>query len=164
MTQDRGRLRVIWLMGMAAVLAAVLVGKLVYWQVVEHQKISLLAAKQHQVTFKLPSQRGKIFDRGGQLLATDIPVANVAADPSLIPPAARPQVAGSLAPLLGMTATDILKQLEIPLKFEYLKHKVPKETADKISALHLAGIGLEDASRRSYLSSVDPAAPTEQRS
>jgi len=56
---------------MAAVLAAVLLGKLVYWQVVEHQKISLLAAKQHQVTFKLPSQRGKIFDRSGQLLATD---------------------------------------------------------------------------------------------
>jgi cell division protein FtsI/penicillin-binding protein 2 len=151
-------------MGMAAVLAAVLVGKLVYWQVVEHQKISLLAAKQHQVTFKLPSQRGKIFDRGGQLLATDTPVANVVADPSLIPQAARPQVAGSLAPLLGMTATDILKQLEMPLKFEYLKHKVPKETADKISALHLAGIGLEDDSRRSYLSSVDPAAPTEPRS
>ena len=151
-------------MGMAAVLAAVLLGKLVYWQVVEHQKISLLAAKQHQVTFKLPSQRGKIFDRSGQLLATDTPVANVVADPSLIPRAARSQVAGSLAPLLGMTATDILKQLEMPLKFEYLKHKLPKETADKISALHLAGIGLEDDSRRSYLSSVDPAAPTEPRS
>jgi len=151
-------------MGMAAVLAAVLLGKLVYWQVVEHQKISLLAAKQHQVTFKLPSQRGKIFDRSGQLLATDTPVANVVADPSLIPRAARSQVAGSLAPLLGMTATDILKQLEMPLKFEYLKHKLPKETADKISALHLAGIGLEDDSRRSYLSSVTPAAPTEPRS
>lgn len=151
-------------MGMAAVLAAVLLGKLVYWQVVEHQKISLLAAKQHQVTFKLPSQRGKIFDRSGQLLATDTPVANVVADPSLIPRAARSQIAGSLAPLLGMTATDILKQLEMPLKFEYLKHKLPKETADKISALHLAGIGLEDDSRRSYLSSVDPAAPTEPRS
>lgn len=151
-------------MGMAAVLAAVLVGKLVYWQVVEHQKISLLAAKQHQVTFKLPSQRGKIFDRSGQLLATDTPVANVVADPSLIPQAARSQVAGSLAPLLGMTATDILKQLEMPLKFEYLKHKVPRETADKITALHLAGIALEDNSRRSYLSSVDPAAPTEPRS
>jgi cell division protein FtsI/penicillin-binding protein 2 len=151
-------------MGMAAVLAAVLVGKLVYWQVVEHQKISLLAAKQHQVTFKLPSQRGKIFDRSGQLLATDTPVANVVADPSLIPQAARLQVAGSLAPLLGMTATDILKQLEMPLKFEYLKHKVPKATADKITALHLAGIALEDNSRRSYLSSVDPAVPTEPRS
>lgn len=151
-------------MGMAAVLAAVLVGKLVYWQVVEHQKISLLAAKQHQVTFKLPSQRGKIFDRSGQLLATDTPVANVVADPSLIPQAARSQVAGSLAPLLGMTATDILKQLEMPLKFEYLKHKVPRETADKITALHLGGIALEDNSRRSYLSSVDPAAPTEPRS
>jgi cell division protein FtsI/penicillin-binding protein 2 len=163
MTQDRGRLRVIWLMGVAAALAAVLVGKLVYWQVVEHQKITLLAARQHQVTFKLPSQRGRIFDRGGQLLATDIPVANVVADPSLVPQAARPHVAASLAPLLGMTAADILRQLQMPLKFEYLKHKVPRETADKITALHLAGIALEADARRSYLSSVDPAAPNEPR-
>jgi cell division protein FtsI (penicillin-binding protein 3) len=164
MTQDRGRFRVVWLMAIAAVLAAILVGKLVYWQVVEHQKISLLAARQHQVTFRLPAQRGKIFDRSGQLLATDTPVFNVVADPSLIPQAARPQVAAGLAPLLGMNTADILKQLAMQLKFEYLKHKVPKDIADKITALHLAGIGLEDDSRRSYLSSLDPAAPTEARS
>jgi cell division protein FtsI/penicillin-binding protein 2 len=164
MTQDRGRLRVLWLMGIAALLAAVLVGKLVYWQLLEHQKIALLAARQHQVTFKLPAQRGKIFDRSGQLLATDTPVSNVVADPSLISAAGRTHVAEILAPLLGLKAGDILTQLEMPLKFEYLKHKVPTETADKIAALHLAGIGLEADSRRSYLSTMDSAAPTEARS
>ena len=48
MTEDRGRLRVIWLMAAAGLLAAVLVAKLVYWQVLEHRQITLLAARQHR--------------------------------------------------------------------------------------------------------------------
>jgi cell division protein FtsI/penicillin-binding protein 2 len=164
MSEDRGRLRVIWLMGFATVLAAVLVGKLVYWQVLEHKRISLLAARQHQVTFKLPSQRGRIFDRGGQLIATDTPVANVVADPSLIPVRDRPRVAAGLAPLLGMAPPEVLKHLLVPLKFEYVRRGVAKETADRIAALRLPGIALEADMRRSYLASTDPAAPAEARS
>jgi cell division protein FtsI/penicillin-binding protein 2 len=164
MTEDRGRLRVIWLMGIAVVLAVVLVGKLVYWQVLEHKRISLLAARQHQVTFKLPSQRGRILDRSGQLIATDTPVANVVADPSLITASARPKVAASLAPVLGMTPADVLKHLQVPLKFEYVRRGVARDTADKITALRLPGIALEADVRRSYLASTDPSAPTEPRS
>src|SRR5258708_3293540 len=151
-------------MALAGVLAGILVGKLVYWQLVEHQKISLLAARQHQFTFKLPAQRGRIFDRNGQLLATDTPVANVVADPSLIAQSARPQAAATLSPLLGVSVPDILKQLSMPLKFEYLKKKVTKETADKIAALHLPGIALEDDSRRSYLAGADPNNPAASQS
>src|ERR1700682_3332035 len=164
MTEDRGRLRVIWWMGCAAVLAAVLVGKLVYWQVVEHKRISLLAPRQHQVTFKLPSQRGRIFDRNGQLIATDTPVANVVADPSLIPATARPRVAAGLAPVLGMAPADVLKHLQVPLKFEYVKRGVAKETADRITAMRLTGIGLEADVRRSYLVSTAPGEPADTRS
>lgn len=153
-----------WLMALAGVLASVLIGKLVYWQVVEHQKISLLAARQHQVTFKLPAQRGRIFDRNGQLLATDTPVANVVADPSLIADSARPRIAAALSPLLGVGAPDILRQLSMPLKFEYLKKRVARDTADKITALHLPGIALEDDSRRSYLAGVDPNNPAASQS
>ena len=155
MTEDRGRLRVIWLMAAAGLLAAVLVAKLVYWQVLEHRQITLLAARQHRVTFKLPAQRGKIIDRGGQLLATDTPVSNVVADPSLIAVSARPRIAASLAPLLGMGAPDLLKRLSMPVRFEYLKRKVPSATAEKIDALHLTGIALEGDARRSYLAGTD---------
>src|ERR1700730_6902269 len=150
MTEDRGRLRVIWLMGLAAVLAAVLVGKLVYWQVVEHKRISLLAARQHQVTFKLPSQRGRIFDRSGQLIATDTPVANVVADPSLIPLKDLPRIAAALAAVLGLAPAEVLKHLQVPLKFEYVRRGVAKETADRIAAMRLAGVALEADVRRSY--------------
>src|SRR5258708_9912474 len=146
-------------MALAGVLASVLIGKLVYWQLLEHQKISLLAAREHQGTFKLPAQRGRIFDRNGQLLASDTPVANVVADPSLIVQSARPHVASALSPLLGVSATEILKQLSMPLKFEYLKKKVAKDTADRIAALQLPGLALEEDSRRSYLADADPNNP-----
>jgi cell division protein FtsI/penicillin-binding protein 2 len=158
-TEDRGRLRVIWLMAGAGLLAAALVAKLVYWQVLEHKRITLLAARQHQVTFKLPAQRGKIIDRSGQLLATDTPVANVVADPSLIAASTRPRIAASLAPVLGTNAADLLKRLSMPVKFEYLKRKVPRETADKIDALHLTGIALEGDASRTYLAASAATGP-----
>jgi cell division protein FtsI/penicillin-binding protein 2 len=146
-------------MGSAGLLAVVLVAKLVYWQVLEHQHISLLAARQHRVTFKLPAQRGRIVDRNGQLLASDTQVANVVADPSLIPASARPRIAASLAPLLGMDAGDLVKHLSKPLKFEYLKRRVPKETGDRIDALHLTGIALEGDARRSYVAGNEASGP-----
>src|ERR1700737_70217 len=154
-TENPGRPRGLWLMGGAGLLAAVLVAKLFYWQVLEHQHISLLAARQHRVTFKLPAQRGRILDRNGQLMASDTEVANVVADPSLIPAASRPRIAASLAPLLGMDAGDLMKHLSKPLKFEYLKRRVPRETGDRIDALHLTGIALEADLRRSYLAGTE---------
>ena len=158
-TESRGRLRVFWLMAGAGLLAAVLVLRLAYWQVVEHKQIAALAADQHQVTFKLPANRGRILDRNGQLLATDTPVFNVVAAPNLIPAQTRAAIAQSLAPLLGMDQGEIVAQISQPLKFTYIKRKVPKATGDKIDSMHLTGIGLEADSQRSYLASVD-APPT----
>jgi cell division protein FtsI/penicillin-binding protein 2 len=156
---SRGRLRVLWLMAGAALLAAILVFRLLYWQVAEHQRISAMAADQHQVTFKLPAHRGRILDRNGQLLATDTPVFNVVAAPNLIPPDQRSAIAGRLSVPLGMEPQDVLKQISQPLKFTYVKRKVAQAVGDRIDAMHLTGIALEQDSQRSYLTSVD-APPT----
>jgi cell division protein FtsI/penicillin-binding protein 2 len=158
--ESRGRLRVFWLMALAAILAAILVFRLLYWQVAEHQHIAAMAADQHQVTFKLPAHRGNILDRNGQLLATDTPVFNVVAAPNLIPADQRPTISGRLAVALGMDQAEVLKQVSQPLKFTYVRRMVPKPTGDRIDAMHLTGIALEPDSQRSYLSSVD-APPTQ---
>ncbi|MEA2682693.1 MAG: hypothetical protein QOK05_1021 [Chloroflexota bacterium] len=155
MTEERGRLRILWLMAAAALLAAVLVARLAYWQVAQHDHIVALAAEQHEVTVKLPADRGSILDRNHQLLAGDIPVYDVVAAPNLITVARRQPTAQALAPILGRSEADILKDLGRPLKFEYLKRKLPKESADKVDALHLSGIALQQDSARSYLLS-DP--------
>ncbi|HEV1997568.1 MAG TPA: hypothetical protein VGR61_05495, partial [Candidatus Dormibacteraeota bacterium] len=138
-------------MAAAAVLAAVLVGRLTYWQVVQHGHIVALAAEQHQATFALPASRGRILDRGQQLLASDTPVYDVVAAPNLIPADKRAETAAILAPLVGRPQADVLKDLERTLKFEYLKRKLPKEAADRIDARHLGGIALQQNVTRSYL-------------
>jgi stage V sporulation protein D (sporulation-specific penicillin-binding protein) len=56
-----------------------------------------------------------------------------------------------LAPLLGRPEGDVLVDLNRKLKFEYLKRKLPKDAADRISALHLNGIALQQNVTRSYL-------------
>jgi cell division protein FtsI/penicillin-binding protein 2 len=155
MSESRSRLRVFWLMAAAGVLAAVLILRLAYWQIFEHKRITALAAEQHQVTFKLPAHRGRILDRNGQLLATDTPVFNVVAAPDLIPPQSRSTTATSLAGALGMDPAAVLQQISQPLKFTYVKRKVPKAISDRIDAMHLTGIALEPDSQRAYLTSVD---------
>jgi stage V sporulation protein D (sporulation-specific penicillin-binding protein) len=146
-------------MGAASLLALVLVMRLTYWQVIEHDRIALLAGRQHHVTFKLPAHRGRVLDRSGQILATDTPVYNVVGDPALIPTQARPATAQALAPLLGIDQNELLDKLALPIQFEYLKHKVSKETADKVRLLQLGGIALEDDVQRSYLVSADAPPP-----
>ncbi|GAC1335459.1 MAG: hypothetical protein NVSMB17_18400 [Candidatus Dormibacteria bacterium] len=156
MTEERGRLRIFWLMAAASLLAAVLMARLAYWQVGQHNHIVALAAEQREVTYALPATRGQIVDRGGQLLASDTAVYDVVAAPNLVPLVKRMETATALAPLLGRPAGDILRDLARPLKFEYLKRKVSKDVHDRIEAQHLAGIALQQDTARSYLVS-DPS-------
>ena len=164
MTEDRGRLRIFWLMAAASLLAVVLVGRLTYWQVFQHTHIVALAAEQRDVTYVLPATRGQVVDRNGQLLASDTAVYDVVGAPNLVPAARRVDISAALAPLLGRTQAEVLKDLERPLKFEYLKRKVVKETADKIEALHLPGVALQQDTARSYLVADPGQAGADSRS
>jgi stage V sporulation protein D (sporulation-specific penicillin-binding protein) len=164
MTEERGRLRILWLMAAASLLAVVLVARLAYWQVAQHAHIVALAAEQRDVTFNLPASRGRILDRNLQMLASDTSVYDVVAAPNLVPASRRPDIAAALAPLLERPSADVLKDLQRPLQFEYLKRKVSREVADRIEAQHLAGIAMQQDVARSYLVSDPGQAGADSRS
>jgi cell division protein FtsI/penicillin-binding protein 2 len=151
-------------MAAASLLALVLVGRLTYWQVVQHDHIVALANEQRDVTYVLPATRGQVLDRSGQLLASDTAVYDVVGAPNLVPVAKRPDVAAALAPLIARSQADILRDLQRPLKFEYLKRKVNKDVADKIEAQHLAGVALQPNTARSYLVADPGQAGVDSRS
>lgn len=96
------RMRVLKLV--AAVLAAVAVGKLFYLQVIQHEHYNALAESQHQGSVTLPAKRGDILVEEGPgeyaFLATDISLDLVYVDPGLIEGEEETLVADSLAPLL----------------------------------------------------------------
>jgi len=144
-------MRVLWLLTASLLLASVIWGRLVYWQVLEHSRLSADALTQYSKVVELPAARGLIYDRNGQPLAINETVYSVVVAPDQIRTSARENVAAALSTATGRPIAPILAILASRSKFAYIARQQPKPVADKLLALHLAGVGLEPETRRSYL-------------
>ncbi len=71
------RNRILFLFGMITVLVIILVLRLGYLQIVQHQKFITLAQNNRIDFFTLPPVRGLIYDRNGEILAQNIHVFNL---------------------------------------------------------------------------------------
>src|SRR4029077_3980106 len=95
------RPRGVWLFLAFAAMAAILAIRLADVQIRQGPTLSAMAAAQHAEEITLQAHRGRILDRNGRLLASDTPVYSVFADPGVIAPDQRADVATKLAPVLG---------------------------------------------------------------
>src|SRR5215472_11307091 len=82
---DTTRLRVLWLLVISMLLAGSVWSRLVYWQVVEHGRITRMAAAYHLLDLTLPAARGEIRDRDGNPLAIETTVYDVTLSPRTVP-------------------------------------------------------------------------------
>jgi len=99
--------------------------RLVHLQVTKHQEYSQLAAEKHTMRKVLHARRGLIFDRNGELLASNLPVSTVVADASHIKnPAALAAVA---APFLEMDEKELGEKLGSGRKYIVLRREVTEE-------------------------------------
>ena len=107
------------------------------------------AARTQQVTYEpLPAQRGTISDRDGIDLAVSEPAQDISATPYLVKdPLAAAQ---RLAPLLGLSADDVLRKLSERSGFVYLARAVPAAAAQQALALKLPGVSGTPVMRRVY--------------
>ncbi len=96
--------------------------------------------------------RGRVLDCHGNLLALDLSVRNVVADPKTILEHGHLQFAGvHLARLLQLDPAMVFARLNRPgRRFEYVKKYVPDETVQQIQRLQLKGVFFEEASARYY--------------
>lgn len=107
------------------------------------------AFSQQTETVTVPGVRGAIYDRTGHELALSEDAASVFATPYQVED--KPRAATRLAKILDTDQAGILEQLSDPDSgFEYLARKVDLSTAEKVTNLDLAGIGLLPDSRRIY--------------
>ncbi len=127
-------------------LLAVVVGKLVYIQGVQHERFEKLAVGQVRRTIPLAASRGSILDRNGRDLALSIDRTTVYGDPSLVED---PLVAArALSPVLRQPVKALQAQLTKPGRFVYLARKVDDATAKSVKDLQLSGIALTTEAAR----------------
>ncbi|HEX2221243.1 MAG TPA: penicillin-binding protein 2 [Candidatus Limnocylindria bacterium] len=129
--------------------------RLVWWQVIDRERLVRIALEQLARHEEIPAERGEIYDRNGALLATSVQVQSVFATPPTVPDAER--AAARLSPLLGMPADDLVRRLESTDPWVWLKRRVDHEVAERVSALDLPGIGMLPETKRVYpMPGADP--------
>lgn len=133
-----------------AVLFSLFSFRLVYLQMVRHEYyLGLIHGKSSQ---PIPAERGAIYDAHNEVLAQNVPVENVVADPSLIKDTAA--LVPVLAKGLKLPATEIAEKLGRGGFYVMLKRNLPEADAvslgTELRALKMRGIRFERDLVRRY--------------
>jgi cell division protein FtsI/penicillin-binding protein 2 len=147
------RARGVWLLLAFAAMAVMLTVHLLDVQIRQGATLRGMATASHQTEVSLAAHRGLILDRSGRLLAGDVTVYDVFADPGLISPSQRHAVALKVAPVLGLGPGKVEEQLAMPGRFVYLAKQVDDTVRQKLKTLGIAGIGTLNSEQRTYNSS-----------
>ena len=149
-----GRWRVLALVLAAAVLAGAVWTRLAYWQVLQHSTLAAAAQAQYHELVDLPAVRGAIFDRNMRQLVVNTTVYSAFVSPDQVPSDQRARVALALGQVLGADAGKINQTLASGAKFAYVARRFSKDKADRLKAMLLPGVGLEEEQQRAYLPGI----------
>lgn len=145
---NRSKLRVA-LVGLFIVAAWLAMGyRLVQVQVVQAADLADQGLSQRLVTRDLAPQRGKVFDRNGELLAMTVEAQSIWANPTQVedPLWVAQQVGG----LLGLDSDVLHDRLTSDKEFVYLKRQVEPEVAEQIADLEVRGLYSHPEATRIY--------------
>src|SRR5471032_123748 len=113
-----------------------LAGRAAYVQIFNNNFFQHQGEVRYQRTLELPANRGRILDRNGLILASDVPAPSIWAIPEDIErddPATQEKLRQA-AKLLGMPLKDIDKKLEDEDKsFVWLKRQVDEPIAKQVA-------------------------------
>jgi len=136
------------LTGCVAALFLILIGRLIYLQIVLHDDFFKLAERQHSKSIVLRATRGPILDRLRQPLAISSAVESAYALPARIHDPHGLAVA--LAPILQERGEEIEKRLRSDRPFVWLRRKLPPALAQSIRSLRSPALGFVPESLRFY--------------
>src|SRR3989442_13864382 len=83
------RLRIVSMLALALVLAAMVWSRLAYWQVAQHGQLAMQAQAQYREFVELPALRGAIFDRNLTQLVVNTTVYSAFVSPDQVSPGQR---------------------------------------------------------------------------
>jgi cell division protein FtsI/penicillin-binding protein 2 len=149
------RLRILAMVVTALVLAGMVWSRLAYWQIARHGQLASQAQAQYREVVELPAIRGAIFDRHLTQLVVNTTVYSAFVSPDQVPPAWRDRVASAMVSIVGADQAKVTATLGSGAKFAYVSpRRFGKDKADRLRALKLPGVGLEEETQRSYLPGI----------
>jgi len=143
-----GRTRAMELFFASIFILFVLVLRLFYLQVIKHDFYLDKSHEQRLRIITLSPDRGDIYDRNGNLLATSISAFSVFAVPSEVKN--KSEVAGIISRVLEENRSVVLQKLTSGKPFVWIIRKIEGPLAKKIKEKKLPGIGLLPEKKRVY--------------
>ena len=143
--------RIVVGLGILVILTLILVGRLFYLQIVQHDLFATLSDKNRIQVQPLPPIRGLIYDRNGELLADNIPSFNLTLTPERVDD--MPATLEQLDRMLGLTGEQItgfekrLKRRQRPFESVPLVYKLTQEEIARFSVDRHALPGVEVEAR-----------------
>lgn len=132
-----------------AIIALIFFCRLVYLQVIASDQLSSEAEASRTIDIELSPKRGTIYDRNGNVLATDVEASTIYCDPTEIEDAEA--VSAQLAAILGGGKSDYVTALtRADTSFSYIERKADLEKAEKVRALDIKGIYFLSDTKRKY--------------
>ncbi|MGI8999310.1 MAG: peptidoglycan D,D-transpeptidase FtsI family protein, partial [Candidatus Limnocylindria bacterium] len=142
------RARALVLLIIVTLLAMMVGARLIWWQVVDRDRLETLAMRQLAQEQTLPAQRGEITDRNGELLATSVEVQSVFVTPPSVQDVGL--ASALLASVLDMPAAEVRARIDNERSWVFLKRRVSAEVAEQVRSLDLRGVGLLPETKRVY--------------
>jgi len=151
------RARALFLLIITAMLATLVGGRLVFWQVIDRDRVAAIALNQLAQNEEIPAERGEIRDINGVLLATSVEVQSVYAIPPTVKKGDPESAATLLASVLGMDPNELRARLTSKDPWVWLRRRIDAKMAERIDALNIPGVGMLPETRRVYpVSGVAP--------
>lgn len=125
-----------------------LIGRSLYLQAINNEFLISKGESRYERTLEVPATRGRILDRNGDVVAISTPVKSVWAIPE--DAQLQPADARKLAQMLDMDVRELNRKLAEDKGFVFVKRQIPPELAERVMAMKLPGIHLQNEYRRYY--------------
>ena len=146
LTKHRKNIAVLGLL--IAMVMTGLLGRLGFLMLVRADHYGEMARDLHERERTIKAARGRILDAGGNVIADNRTVCTISVIYNQV--TAREEVIRSLCSVLGLSEEPVRKKVEKRSSREIIKTNVDKETGDKIRALKLDGVKVDEDYKRYY--------------
>lgn len=133
------------------ILFLVIIGKVIYIQVFEYEKLSKLSSELWSRNLPIEGNRGIIYDRNSIVLADNVTTTSLVLIPNQIKE--KEKAIKELSKILNVTEEEMSKHVNKKTSIERVHpegRRLSFDIADKIAALNLEGVYLIKESKRNY--------------